>query len=325
MAIDLLAIEPHKVSRDLSGYVTYIFGAGKTGKTTLSVQLDKALLLAFEQGYRALSGVSAQPIKTWSEFLQVVRQLKKSEVKEKYHSIVIDTVDICAGLCEKYICDREGVTKLSEIPWGNGFKMVKDEFESQFRTITQNDYALFFISHAKDKVFKRPDGTEYNQIVPSLSSMYNEIVRNMADIQGYAHQVRVSDNETKVMLTLRSSDGTIECGSRFKYIVPRIEFTYEALSKALNDAIDKEAELNGQYVTEEKEKDTEATTYDYNSLMSEFQELASTLMQRDQSNGMKITSIIDKYLGKGKKISEATPEQAEMVYLIVDEIKDSLL
>lgn len=27
MAINLLAIEPHKVSRDLSGYITYIYGA----------------------------------------------------------------------------------------------------------------------------------------------------------------------------------------------------------------------------------------------------------------------------------------------------------
>lgn len=27
MAIDLLSIKPHVVSRDLSGYVTYIYGA----------------------------------------------------------------------------------------------------------------------------------------------------------------------------------------------------------------------------------------------------------------------------------------------------------
>jgi hypothetical protein len=26
MAIDLMNIEPHKVSRDLSGYITYIYG-----------------------------------------------------------------------------------------------------------------------------------------------------------------------------------------------------------------------------------------------------------------------------------------------------------
>lgn len=27
--IDLLAIEPHKISRDLSGYITYIYGMPK--------------------------------------------------------------------------------------------------------------------------------------------------------------------------------------------------------------------------------------------------------------------------------------------------------
>ena len=65
MAIDLLKIEPHKVSRDLSGYITYIYGAPKTGKTTLAVQMPNAILLAFEKGYNALPGVMAQDITSW--------------------------------------------------------------------------------------------------------------------------------------------------------------------------------------------------------------------------------------------------------------------
>ena len=64
MAINLLNIQPHKVSKDLSGYITYIYGAPKTGKTTLASQMDGCLLLAFEQGYNALPGVMAQPILT---------------------------------------------------------------------------------------------------------------------------------------------------------------------------------------------------------------------------------------------------------------------
>jgi hypothetical protein len=36
MGIDLLGLTPNKVSRDLSGYITYIYGAPKTGKTTLA-------------------------------------------------------------------------------------------------------------------------------------------------------------------------------------------------------------------------------------------------------------------------------------------------
>lgn len=39
MGIDLLSIKPHKVSRDLSGYITYVYGQGKTGKTTLASQM----------------------------------------------------------------------------------------------------------------------------------------------------------------------------------------------------------------------------------------------------------------------------------------------
>lgn len=34
--MDLLNIKPNKVSRDLSGYITYIYGAPKVGKTTLA-------------------------------------------------------------------------------------------------------------------------------------------------------------------------------------------------------------------------------------------------------------------------------------------------
>ena len=36
MAINLLEIQPHKVSRDLSGYITYIYGAPKTGMADLA-------------------------------------------------------------------------------------------------------------------------------------------------------------------------------------------------------------------------------------------------------------------------------------------------
>lgn len=325
MAINLLNIQPHKVSRDLSGYVTYIYGPGGVGKTFLASQLDKALLLGFEKGWSAIPGIMAQPIQTWGEMKQILRELKKPEVKETFHSIVVDTVDIASSLCEKYVCAQEGVENIADVGWGKGFKKVKEEWEETFRTIVNLGYSLFFISHAKDKVFKREDGTEYNQIVPSLTTMYNEIVRNMSDLQGYAHPVK-TDGRSRVILTLRSSDDSIECKSRFKYIEPEIEFNYDSLSKALNDAIDKEAQMtNNQFVTDEKSAEVHVTEYDYDALMTELQDLISQLMTANQSNAGKITSIIDKYLGKGKKVMDTTPDQAELIYLILDEMKDTLL
>lgn len=180
MAINLKSLQPHKVSRDLTGYITYIYGQAKTGKTTLASQMPKPLLLAFERGYNAIANIYAQDITSWSEMKQAVLQLKKAEIKEMFSTICIDTVDIAAQLCEKYVCDQNGVDTISQIPYGQGWGLLKKEFESVFRSITQMGYAVFFISHAKEGVFKRQDGTEYSTIRPSVGNTYNSIIENMA-------------------------------------------------------------------------------------------------------------------------------------------------
>ena len=41
-AVDILNLTPHKVSRDLSGYITYIYGPPKTRQTGLFIGNYKA-------------------------------------------------------------------------------------------------------------------------------------------------------------------------------------------------------------------------------------------------------------------------------------------
>lgn len=324
MAINLLALQPHKVSRDLSGYITYIYGAAKTGKTTLATQSGGALLLAFERGYNALPGVIAQDMTSWSDMKAVVRELKKPEVKEVFKSVIVDTVDIAGTLCEKYICNQNDVDKISAIPYGQGWTLMKKEFESTFRAITQMGYALFFISHDKDKTFKNKDGTEYNQIIPSCPSTFNGIVKDMADIYAYAE--KYSDNGVaKVKLVLRSVDNSVDTGCRFKYIAPEIDMSYAALVQALNDAIDKEAALtNNKYVTEERNVSAVPTaeTLDYDQLIAEFNQIVTKIMTQDPAQQPRISFVVEKYLGMGKKVSESTYAQVEFIKLINDELKD---
>ena len=326
MAINLLAIEPHKVSRDLTGYITYIYGEPKTGKTTLASQAGTALILAFERGYNALPGIYAQDITSWGDTRAVVRELKKPEVKAKFQTIVFDTVDIAGMLCEKYICAQNNVDRIGEVPYGQGWNYMKKEFEDVVRTITQLGYAVFFISHEKDKTFKRKDGTEYNQTVPSCPTTFNEIAKNLADIYAYAEKY-IDGDVAKVRLVIRSTDNSADCGCRFKYIDPVIEMSYSALVDALNRAIDKAAEMtNGQFVTNERVAPVVAKTLNYDTLLVEFNDLASTLMEKDAAvYGPKITFIVDKYLGRGKKVSDSTIAQVELLDQIVAEIKETLI
>lgn len=325
MPINLLSIQPNRVSRDLSGYITYLFGAAKVGKTTLCSKFPKALILAFERGYNALPGVMVQDITRWSEMKEVVRELKKPEVKETFSSIIIDTLDVAGSLCEKYVCNQLGIDTIGEGGWtNNGWSRYKKELEETFRTITQLGYALVFISHDKDKTFKRKDGTEYNQIVPTAQSSVNNIAKDMADIYAYA---RLDERTGERSLVIRSLDNSIDCGCRFKYMDAEIPLDYNALIKALNAAIDKEAaENDNKFVTDKRVEIVEAPTYDYDALIAEFGDIVGTLMNKDPDYyAPRITQVVDKYLGKGKKVAETSREQAEFIYLIVTEIKQDIM
>ena len=327
MAIDLLSLQPHKVSRDLSGYITLLYGPAKVGKTTFGSKMPGALLLAFERGYNALPGVIAQDITTWGEAKQVLRELKKPEVKEKFQSIIIDTVEVASEMCQKYICNQLGIENIGDGGWStNGWAKYKKEFEETFRTLAQLGYAIVFLSHDKEKTIKPQNGPEYQQICASIQSSALSIVENMCDIIGFAHPKVNAQGEMKRVLTLRSLDNSVRCGCRFRYIEPEIDFSYEALTEALTRAIDKEAEMgNRDLITNDKNLPAIQTEYDYDLLMAEFQDLAGMLMSRDAGYGPKITQIIDRYLGKGKKIAEATRDQAEFIYLIISDIKNDLL
>ena len=58
MAINLKSLQPHKVSTDLSGYMTYIYGPGGAGKTTLfnciseEIKKDSGEIYILEDGQK---------------------------------------------------------------------------------------------------------------------------------------------------------------------------------------------------------------------------------------------------------------------------------
>ncbi|MGG3987305.1 ATP-binding protein [Bacillus smithii] len=176
----------------------------KTGKTSNAVKFPKPLLLATEKGYNALSGVMAQPINKWADFKKVLKQLKDPRAHELYETIILDTADILFDLCEKYICQREGVDKIGDIPYGAGYGMLEKEYDEALREIPLMDYGLVMISHSEDKEFKDENGESYNKIVPTLPKRPRKIVLRMADIIGYSKIVETEEGN-KTYLYMRGT------------------------------------------------------------------------------------------------------------------------
>lgn len=326
MGNSLLEIKPHVVSRDLRGYSVLLYGEPKSGKTTTASKFPGALVLAFEKGYSAIPGIMAKPMNSWGDFKKTLSELRDEEVKKTFQTVVIDTADIAYQYCEKYICNRESDAQhsyetISDIAFGKGFKMAQLEFDECIRKILQMDYGLVLISHAQDKTFKDEQGVEYNQIIPTLENKARLVCERTCDIIGYS---RIVDTEegAQTKLFLRGTPRFV-AGSRFAYIEPVIDFSYDMLVKAIGDAVDKEAAMNGnKFVTSEKVSlHTEDPVYDFETMMKEFHQVVETLMNKDQSFSTKITSVVDMHLGKGKKVGDCTAEQAPQLDLILFELK----
>ena len=77
-------------------------------------------------------------------------------------------------------------------------------------------------------------------------------------------------------------------------------------------------------VTDEKITREEATTYDFDKILEEFNAIITSLSKETNFAEFwapRVTEITDKILGKGKKVSQCSREQAELLSLVVDELK----
>lgn len=316
MAIDILSLQPSKISRNLKGKYVLVYGAPKIGKTSFAAKFKKNLLCAFEMGFNAIDGIYAQPINKWSEFEQVLRQLEKPAAKEMFDTITIDTVSIAYSLCEKYICEQNDVQKIGDIPWGQGYGLVKSKFEACLRKITLMGYGLILITHQEVK--KEKDGEdEIEKYAPALDKRAYEICNRLVDVIGYIAQEWDEDGTEHRYLYTRQTP-RIVAGSRFKYLAPKVEFGYENLVKAINEAIDKQEKLDGATVVDyEPQNVEEEETLDFNAIREEARQLWTTLTtsddeEKNQEMYNRATKRIESIFGKPTKLSEISENQVEL-------------
>lgn len=315
MAIDIFSVQPHQVSKDLRGYSVAIYGPPKVGKTTIASKFPNNLLLAFEKGYAALPGVMALPVNRWTEFHQIIKQLNSDEAKAKYETIIIDTADIAWMLCEAYIASKHEKSDIAEIPYGQGYKQSEKEFDLQLRKIVQLGYGLVLISHAEDKPIKDESGNEYSKIRPTLTTQARKVVLRLADIVGYVHLIPAAsmEEEEKTTLFLRGTT-RFEAGSRFKYTPKSIPFNYNELVNAISQAIDIESQESGVSTTENRNNlYQEAPPLNFNDVINRFNSLTNAIMEIDEKFSDNIIAIIETRLGKGKKVSQASIEQVDLI------------
>lgn len=318
--IDILSIEPTVISRDLKGKYLLLYGKPKTGKTTMASRFPKNLLIAFEKGYNAIDGIKAVDVNKWSEFRQVLRQLEKPEAREMYDTVTIDTTTIAYEMCEQFVCSQNGVQSIRDIPWGQGWTLAKKEFESCLRKITMLGYGLVLISHIETRKEKTADDSEIEILAPSMPKRCYEVVNQIVDIIGYIATEWDDDGNSHRWLYTRQTP-TVMAGSRFPYLAPKIKLGYQELVDAINEAIDKQRDLDGATVVDKIEKKQEAEL-SFSEIRDEASKIWAKLVNENPENAEKILKKVEMIFGRKLKLSEITEDQKEPFFLVLLEMRD---
>lgn len=200
-----------------------------------------------------------------------------------------------------------------------GFKACKKEFEKVFQEISLLGYGIVFLAHAEEKI---PMGGSENDayLAPLLDKRPYNIINGMVDI------IACIDIDKKVggrFLQLRSTE-RIFAGSRFKYMPDRIPLTYEDLVNSLSDAIEKEGISKGGKITDERESGRVEVNRPFEDCMNEARDLWEYILSKDSNDVYldKMLKIIEDNFDQKIKLSTVSPEQQDLLELVVLDLKD---
>lgn len=320
---DLLNIQPNKVNTNLASKTMLIYGGYKAGKTSFCAKsLPKALLCAFEKGYNAISGIKPIDINKWTEFKRIVKLLEAPEMKQMYETIIVDTIDLAAGLCEAYICQQHGVTALKDIPYGQGFGEFEKELASTFRKITMLGYGLAFTAQKDVKTAKNNKGEDIEVLQPLGDKRTLKVVNALVDFILYIGQ-EWDDNGVEHRYFYTRNTPFITAGSRFGGMADKIPFTYDALIAEIGKAIENDTKGDLSLVTNEEVKYKVEEKRPFTETMAEAGAIWGKFPNTQEWKDKKM-KVVEEYFGQPMKLSTATPAQQDLVENVIQDLKNLL-
>ena len=319
--MDIFNPQVSVVAKGLEGKTIMVYGGNNLGKTLQATRMKKPLYLPFEKGLNAISGVPHVPINSWADFKKWNKQLTSvgsvGKARELYSTIIFDEVEASAKYCQKYINSVYGVSRLKDGNEGFGlWKEYETEYWTEINQLTGAGYTVIFIAHKTEN--------KNGLTLPKGDKRALEPIIDNCDIVVYLESNGV-DEDKKVIKSsgyLAQTD-TYFARSRFDYIDTYIkEFTAENLEDAIVQAIQRQEEAEGvKAVSFQEQKTTfESEVLDYDQLMTNIGTIGEKFINSD--NVTQLVEIVEKYLGKGKKVSECTKLQVEVMSVIYDDLVD---
>lgn len=264
-----MAIKRNKVKVDLASYPHYILmGEPKVGKTytmyelaKLEYSLDEMLLISCgsEQGYKSLADIQYEEVLKFSKkedsngdrgFVQVVDDLVKNHKELGIKMVVIDTLDTLFDIATEHVMEESrrqtGKPSKSLNDCFGGYMRGRDRLlelvMNEIHKLDRLPIALFILGHTKYKGKKDTlTNDEYEQLTTNLRFDFYSPVSNSAQMIVNLATERVIEDGVQVdakRYMYFTSNGLVDCGSRFEDLPEKLELSAENFMKAFRTGVE---------------------------------------------------------------------------------------
>ena len=149
-----------------------IYGEPGVGKSVFAVHAPKPYFITTDPNYEYLEDFGADMnahirVNTWAEAKEVFNKIITDEKSySNYDTIVVDLLEDLFKWCEYEFCRRNKFDHVSDLGYGKGYDITRNEFFIEICKLLNIDKNIIFIMHGKTIIEKDRRGIEKYKYVP---------------------------------------------------------------------------------------------------------------------------------------------------------------
>lgn len=330
----LKKLKKQKMAVGIVGQKIVLYGDNGTGKTTVAIEMGKAickevssnpdaapLVISFENGTNASDDfyyVDGTDYKQTREILSDINNEKnRSYVLETTPVIIVDGVEKIPTIAKNYVTTKKEIEVLGDLAYGKGYDIFKAYTEAPFiKLMAIKGVTVIFIYHAETDA-------ETKYTIPSGSAKENGICKYIRDNSDFTFYLdRPLDDKGKKLFSKAYCDDTQTHFGRNRYGEGADSFDVDFNAKSVMDYIQecgtnlaKKRNVDFTTIVEKQEESSHKMTHD--ELITEISRIGKILFgtsAKDRAN-----EIIKGYTENTEngKISEIDDDN-QLEYLISD-------
>lgn len=226
-----------------------VHGDGGVGKSTFAAGAYKPIFLPFEDGLSGIEVDAFPRLVSYQDTIDAIAALAKGE--HQYGTVVVDSLDWLEPLVWAEVARANGKNSIEDIPYGKGYAEASPLWRRILDGLNylreQRGMAVILIAHSQIKRFEAPDSEPFDRYEIKLHKTANALVREWADIIGFAHHETAIKKENNGFTTrargvatgrrLMRVVETPACTAKNRYALPElIPLSWPALLDAMQPA-----------------------------------------------------------------------------------------